>query len=69
MSAQTEPAGAVAGEEHPVAVRRERRDGLRDAELIVGPRFTGAPQAALTVARCETQMSLPPEPPGRVEWK
>src|ERR1700682_409642 len=36
------------------------------AELIVDPRFTGAPQASLTAARCETPMSLPPNPPGLV---
>jgi hypothetical protein len=40
-----------------------------DAELSVGPRFTGAPQSSSTESRCETQMSLPPKPPGRLELR
>src|SRR5215211_290370 len=39
------------------------------AVLIVGPRFTGSPQASSRLARCETQMSAPPNPPGRLELK
>ena len=35
--------------------------------LIVDPRFTGAPQGSSRLARWETQMSPPPNPPGRLE--
>src|SRR2546425_2003817 len=35
------------------------------AELMFGPRSTGSPQGASMLARCETQMSAPPRPPGR----
>src|SRR3989441_12642508 len=38
-----------------------------ELELTVGPRFCGGPQGSSTVARCETQMSSPPKPPGRPE--
>src|SRR5438045_2555991 len=37
------------------------------AELIFGPRFRGAPHGSSALARCETQMSTPPRPPGRSE--
>src|SRR5689334_1073716 len=49
----------------------EDRPGLASSELelTVGPTFTGAPHAAVGVARCETHRSRPPEPPGRVESK
>src|SRR5213596_3460426 len=40
-----------------------------EAVLIVGPRFTGSPQASSRLARCETQMSFRPKPPGRSELK
>src|SRR6266511_4023254 len=40
-----------------------------EAVLIVGPRFTGSPQASSRLARRETQMSFPPKPPGRFELK
>src|SRR6185437_12778882 len=36
-------------------------------ELTVGPRFCGGPQGSSTLARCDTQMSSPPKPPGRSE--
>src|SRR5712664_2507031 len=32
---------------------------------MFGPRSTGSPQGASRLARCETQMSGPPRPPGR----
>src|SRR6266705_4752691 len=32
---------------------------------MFGPRSTGSPQGASMLARCETQMSGPPRPPGR----
>src|SRR5216684_572391 len=32
---------------------------------MFGPRSTGGPQGASMLARCETQMSAPPRPPGR----
>src|SRR6266487_53932 len=38
-----------------------------ELELTVGPRFCAGPQGSSTVARCETQMSSPPTPPGRPE--
>src|SRR3989442_15254188 len=38
-----------------------------ELELTVGPRFCGGPQGSSTLARCETQMSSPPKPPGRPE--
>src|SRR5262245_4731291 len=46
-------------------------DGTRspDAELSVGPRLTGASQASSSDSRCETQISSPPRPPGRLELK
>src|SRR5260370_4566413 len=31
---------------------------------MFGPRSTGGPQGASMLARCETQMSAPPRPPG-----
>src|SRR3989442_3061306 len=34
---------------------------------MLGPRFTGAPQGSSILARCDTQMSVPPNPPGRSE--
>src|SRR5712664_3656839 len=42
------------------------------AELMFGPRFAGvchaqAGSSASAQARCETQMSVPPNPPGRSE--
>src|SRR5713226_5062481 len=37
--------------------------------LMAGPRFCGVPQGASLLARCVTQMSEPPKPPGRVEEK
>src|SRR2546423_14728951 len=37
------------------------------AELMLGPRFSGAPHGSSMLARCETQMSMPPRPPGRSE--
>src|SRR5216684_2447016 len=33
--------------------------------LMFGPKSTGGPQGASMLARCETQMSAPPRPPGR----
>src|SRR6266853_1865581 len=33
--------------------------------LMFGPKSTGGPQGASVLARCETQMSAPPRPPGR----
>src|SRR5213593_1614449 len=38
-----------------------------ELELTVGPRFCAGPQGSSTVARCETQTSSPPKPPGRPE--
>src|SRR2546425_2094935 len=40
-----------------------------DVVLTVGPRFTGDPHGSSTLARCETYMSKPPSPPGRLEAK
>ena len=37
--------------------------------LTIPPRFSGGPQAASTDARRDTQMSLPPNPSGRLELK
>src|SRR2546422_2709490 len=37
------------------------------ALLMFGPRFWGGPQGSSSLARWETQMSLPPRPPGRPE--
>src|SRR2546425_6922003 len=41
----------------------------RTAVLIVGPRFTGGPQESSTLARCDTHMSEPPNPPARNDPK
>src|SRR5947199_10848834 len=35
--------------------------------LMFGPRFWGGPHASPRLARCETQLSLPPRPPRRPE--
>src|SRR5687768_15421308 len=36
---------------------------------MADPRFCGGPQGSVSPERCETQMSNPPAPPGRVELK
>src|SRR2546425_9883832 len=37
----------------------------RTAVLIAAPRFAGGPQESSTLARCDTHMSEPPNPPAR----
>src|SRR6266576_1794971 len=40
------------------------------ASLLIGaPRFAGVSQSQGTQLRCDTQMSLPPSPPGRADTK
>src|SRR5688572_20674872 len=34
-----------------------------------GPMLAGAPHGSSSLARCDTQMSVEPSPPGRSEWK
>ena len=45
--------------------RRRARRRSRGGGVHRRPRLTGAPHARSSVGRCETQMSVPPEPPGR----
>src|SRR6185436_15185259 len=37
--------------------------------LTMAPTFNGGPHGLCTEARCETQMSLAPNPPGRIDPK
>src|SRR6478672_8344320 len=37
------------------------------AEFTGSPRFSGAPHAAVVLARWATQTSIPPSPPGRLD--
>src|SRR2546425_6235961 len=41
----------------------------RTAVLIAAPRFAGGPQDSSTLARCDTHMSEPPNPPPRNDPK
>ena len=51
----------------PSAVNDRRRS--IPGVFIVGPRFTGVLHVELRVRRVETQMSSPPDPPGRFDVK
>ena len=51
------------------SLRDSAATASRPAVLTAGPRWAGGPHGSFRLARCDTQMSVEPYPPGRSEWK
>ena len=65
----SQAAGPVAAKNSRCSSRDSAATASRPAVLTAGPRWAGGPHGSFRLARCDTQMSVEPYPPGRSEWK